>query len=199
MKTKSAAYFALTLCVIEVCLILASWVLSVLFPDCGVRSLLGSEGIRWFLGRFADMLSGKPLAWLLLLSIAFGSIRESGLCHIFRHGVRLHYRERIARCFVVGLFFVWLVLFVGLAFIPNAVLLSATGGLFPSPFSASFVPVVAFGLCLMSVVYGIVSGRFRSVADGYKSLFTGIGIAAPLFLYYILLIQLYYSAMFVFG
>lgn len=198
MRNKHSAYIALALGVLEMCLVLVSWVLSVLLPDSGLRSMLGSEGVRRFLGSFAEMLSCPLLAWLLLLSIAFGCARDSGLCGMFRRRGSLHYRERIARSFVICLFVAYSAVFIALALMPHAVLLSVSGGLFPSPFSSSIVPVVSFGVCLLSVVYGIVSGRFRSVTDVYKSLFTGIGAAAPLFLYYILLIQLYYSVLFVF-
>lgn len=197
MKNRVSAHIALVLGILELGLILASWIFSSMFPDSGMRSLLGSEGVRWFFGRFTDIVSGRLLVWLILLSVAFGCARESGISHIFRG--RLQYRERIALSFAVCMFLIYSAVFITLAFIPHAILLSASGELFPSPFSASLIPVVSFGICLLSVVYGIVSGRFRSVEDVYMSLFAGISTAAPVFLYYILLIQLYYSVLFVFG
>ncbi|MDO4934740.1 MAG: ABC transporter substrate-binding protein, partial [Prevotella sp.] len=68
MKSKPFAVLALSLAVLQLCLLPASWMLSVLLPESGVRSLLGSEGVRWMLGRFTDMLAGRPLSCLLLLS-----------------------------------------------------------------------------------------------------------------------------------
>lgn len=198
MTSKLPARIAFALGVLEIGLVLASWVLSVLLPDSGIRSMLGSEGVRWFLGGFAKMLSGTLLVWLMLGAIAWGCVMESGVLDIFRRRRALHYRERIARGFVVCLSLCYVALFVALAFMPNALLLSASGGLFPSPFSASLVPALSFGLCFISIAYGIVSGRFHTVDEIYQSLFAGIKTAAPLFLYYILLIQLYYSIVFVF-
>jgi aminobenzoyl-glutamate transport protein len=83
--------------------------------------------------------------------------------------------------------------------IPHAILLSATGDLFPSPFSASLIPVAAFSVCASSIVYGIVAGTFQSLSDVYNALLYGIRWAAPVFLFYILVMQLYESLRFVFG
>ncbi|MGN1262898.1 MAG: ABC transporter substrate-binding protein, partial [Prevotella sp.] len=199
MKNNLQAYVALALGLLEIILVPASWVLSVLMPDSGVRSMLGSEGVRWFLGRFNDMLCSPVMAWLLLLTIAYGCARESGISAIFKRRDSLMYRQRIARSFVIWLSFAYVVLIFALAFMPHALLLSASGTLFPSPFSASLVPVVSFGVCLISIVYAIVSGKFRGVTDVYKSLYAGIVTSAPLYLYYILLTQVYYSVKFVFG
>lgn len=199
MKSKLPAYIALALGILEVCLVPASWILSVLFPDYGLRSMLGSEGVRWFLGSFTEILSGPVLVWMLLLSMAWGCAVQSGILNIVRSRCHLEYRERIARSFVVCLFLVCALLHISLAFMPHAVLLSVSGGLFPSPFSSSLIPVLCFIVCLVSVVYGIISGRFKSVEDVYGSLFVGIVTVAPLFLFYILLAQLFYSVMFVFG
>lgn len=199
MKNKVLAYIALTFAVLQVTLVLVSWILSVLLPDSGIRSMLGGEGMRWFLGGFVRMLANPLLVWILLVSVAVGCFRESGIGAVFRMGYRLQYRERIALMLVGMLLPVYIVAFGLLSFIPHAVLLGASGGLFPSPFSSSVVPVATFGVSFLSVIYGIVSARFRSIDDVYKSLFMGIGMFAPVFLFYILLIQLYYSIMFVFG
>lgn len=199
MKSKPFAVLALSLAVLQLCLLPASWMLSVLLPESGVRSLLGSEGVRWMLGRFTDMLAGRPLSCLLLLSVAWGCVRSSGILRIFRRRAMLQYRERIALGFVVCLSLGYAGVLAWLTLMPHAVLLSVIGALFPSPFSASLIPVISFGACLVAVVYGIVSGRFRTVTDVYRSLFCGIAIASPLFFLYILLIQLYYSVMFMIG
>ena len=199
VMNKILAYIAIVLGVLEIVLVLASWMLSVLLPDSGIRSMLDGEGIRWFFGGFVDMLAGPVLVWILLLSIAVGCFYGSGLACVFRSGYSLRYRERIALTLVGILLLVYAGAFGLLAFIPHAVLLSASGHIFPSPFSSSIVPVVAFGVTSLSVVYGIVSARFCGMEDVYKSLFKGIGMFAPFFLFYILLAQLYHSVVFVFG
>ena len=80
--------------------------------------------------------------------------------------------------------------------IPHAVLLSAVGGLWPSPFSASLVPVVAFSITLVSASYGLMSGRFDNISAVYDAVLQGIRQAAPLFLFYVLVVQIYESLCF---
>jgi aminobenzoyl-glutamate transport protein len=94
------------------------------------------------------------------------------------------------------------VLYVGvvllLTAIPHAVLLSSTGNLFPSPFSRSIMPMFCFGIILISVSFGLVSGRFQTLSDVLDALSYGCRMGAPLFIFDILVIQLYESLKFVF-
>ena len=181
------------LLIVEVVLILLSWILSAMRVD-GVRSMLSGEGVRWFFGNFASMVASPWLAWLLLLLVALGCLQKSGLIR----QPHTSYRDRMA----LRLTFVFLVLYVGVCFsltaVPHAVLLSSTGSLFPSPFSRSIIPILSFGIILVSVSFGLVSGRFQTLADVLDALSFGCRKGAPLFVFYILLIQLYESLRFVF-
>lgn len=205
MRSKMIARGALALFLLEVALAVVSWLLSALqlggldagHAPAGVRSLIGSEGIRWFFGRFASMLAAPQLVWLLLFAMTLGIFRRCGISGALRR--RRAYRERVALFFSVLVAAVLLSVVAVLALSPHALLLSATGSLFPSPFSASIVPSSAFIVISMSAVYGLTSGRFTGVADVCDSLFAGISWCAPVFLYYILLTQLCYSVVFVFG
>lgn len=183
----------LLLLIAEVVLILLSWILSAMRVD-GVRSMLSGEGVRWFFGNFASMVASPWLAWLLLLLVALGCLQKSGLIR----QPHTSYRDRMA----LRLTFVFLVLYVGVCFsltaVPHAVLLSSTGSLFPSPFSRSIIPILSFGIILVSVSFGLVSGRFQTLADVLDALSFGCRKGAPLFIFYILLIQLCESLRFVF-
>lgn len=183
----------LLLLIAEVVLILLSWILSAMRVD-GVRSMLSGEGVRWFFGNFASMVASPWLAWFLLLLVALGCLQKSGLIR----QPHTSYRDRMA----LRLTFVFLVLYVGVCFsltaVPHAVLLSSTGSLFPSPFSRSIIPILSFGIILVSVSFGLVSGRFQTLADVLDALSFGCRKGAPLFIFYILLIQLYESLRFVF-
>lgn len=183
----------LLLLIAEVVLILLSWILSAMRVD-GVRSMLSGEGVRWFFGNFASMVASPWLAWLLLLLVALGCLQKCGLIR----QPHTSYRDRMA----LRLTFVFLVLYVGVCFsltaIPHAVLLSSTGSLFPSPFSRSIIPILSFGIILVSVSFGLISGRFQTLADVLDALSFGCRKGAPLFIFYILLIQLYESLRFVF-
>ena len=193
-----------------VVLVLVSWLLSATKGE-GVRSLLSSEGIRFFFGGFTDMLLKPLLVWLLLLSMAWGCLRQSGLLHCLpfipqrkqENASSQNYRSPLGGRKGGFLLLVILVVYVGIALLlaisPQAVLLSATGQLWPSPFSHALVPMIAFGVLLLSITYGLLTRRFLSVADVCKSLIQGIVSAAPLLLLYVLAMQLFGALRFVFG
>lgn len=207
MGKRILGYLVAVLLLALVVLILVSWLLSATQAD-GVRSLLSSEGIRFFFGGFNDMLLQPLLVWMLLLSMAWGCLRESGLLQCLPF---LSRREKTDRYAPLGgrkrslsiLLIAIMVVYVGVVLLltvrPQAVLLSATGQLWPSPFSRALVPVVAFGIILLSIAYGLLSRRFLSVADVCQSLVRGIVSAAPLFLLYVLAMQFFGALRFVFG
>lgn len=192
--SKLLSRLALALFLAELLLFLLSWLLSAMMTE-GVRSLLSSEGIRWFVGRFADVLQTPQLVWLLLLSMAGGSVAASGL---LRHRPQT-YRERVA----IRLTLLFLIIYIGvlslLVFMPHAVLLSADGELWPSAFSRGLVPAIAFGGVLLSLVYGTMAGAFRSLSDAFASLSQGVSWCAPMLVLYVLIVQFYASLCFVFG
>ena len=63
------SYAVILLLIAQVLLVLVSWLLSASMTE-GVHSLLSSEGIRWFVGQYVNMLASPLLVWLLLLSMA---------------------------------------------------------------------------------------------------------------------------------
>ena len=185
---------ALALMVAQLLLMLGSWLYSAAFPDAEVHSLLSGEGIRWFMGHFADVLATPLLVNIILLSMAWGVLMR---CGVFT--ARASYRQRRALWLSVAFLAAYVGVVLLLSVVPHAVLLSATGSLWPSPFSASLLPVAAFGLLTFSCLYGLIAGTFQTLSDVYESLLQGIGSAAPLLVFYILLTQLYYSFSFVFS
>lgn len=185
-------HIALWLVVAQLLLMLVSWLLSAAFPMSGIRSLLSSEGLRWLMGHFSHLLATPLLVWLLLCAMAWGCLLRSGLL------VRpTNYREHRAKFMALLLLAVIVGFMLLLTAIPHAVLLSAVGGLWPSPFSDSLVPVVAFSVTLVSAFYGLVSGRFENISAVYDAILQGIRQGAPLFLFYVLLVQIYESLLFV--
>lgn len=191
---KLIPYIALLLFGAEVILIFLSWLLSAALPNSGIRSMLSGEGLRWFLGRFGNILATPQLSWLLLLAIALGCLK---CCGLWEHSTRFNYRERRAILMGGGGLMICIIAVLMLTLMPHAVLLSATGSFVPSPFSYSLIPVTTFSICVFSIVYGVIAGKFQSLRDVYDSLLYGIRWAAPCFFFYILLIQFYESLKFV--
>lgn len=187
MRGKLFPYTCFILTIAEIVAVVGSWVLGVLMPDSGLRSMLGSDGIRWFFGSFTSFVSSEVLAWILLLSMAWSSVKASGIFS------RLHLstlNDKVAMaCAVVALLFCVAVVLM-LTAVPHAALLSVSGSLYPSPFSQSFVAVVAFIAIFTSIVYGVMSGRYHSVADIFIPMQKGIAGAAWLIVIYIFAAQL---------
>ena len=196
---------AIFLLMAELLLFILSWLLSATRME-GVRSLLSSEGIRWFFGSFTEIVASPLLVWLLLGLCAWGCIQRSGLLSLFTSSPfhlftlsPLTYREKVALRVSLVFLVIYVVMIALLTLMPHAILLSATGSLFPSAFSRSLVPIIAFGLCLVSITFGLVSGHLRDIGDTFAALSSGIAQGAPLIILYLFLIQFYESLRFVFG
>ena len=185
------------LLVAQCVLVIVSWLLSAMRLE-GVRSMLSSEGIRWFVSGFSDILANPLLAWLLLLLIAGGSLQQSGVISLFTGKGETSFRNRLALRVAIFFLVLYAIVICLLTLTPHAILLSVKGSLFPSAFSRSLVPIVCFGVTLFSVVYGMMSGH-KKFGDEILSILTyGIRQGASLIIVYILAIQFYASLRFVF-
>ena len=184
----------------QVLLFLVSWLITAASPEISVHSLLGSEGLRWFFSNFVGNVSTPPLVWIIILAMAFSAIRESMIIDtIFMKRDMWSYRQRFAIKIVAAELVTFLAIIVVLAFIPHAELLSATGRLFPSPFSHSLIPTIGLALVIVAVSFGLLVGVFRSISDVINAMVKGIGKAAPLMLIYIIGAELFFSIGYVFG
>lgn len=184
----------------QVLLFLVSWLITAASPEISVHSLLGSEGLRWFFGHFVGNVSTPPLVWIIILAMAYSAIRESMIIDtIFMKKDMRSYRQRFAMKIVVAELITFVVIISVLAFIPHAELLSATGRLFPSAFSHSFIPTIGMILVIVAVSFGLLVGVFRSISDVINAMVKGIGKAAPLMLLYIIGAELFFSICYVFG
>lgn len=193
------AYVTATALLLQLLLFVVSWLIAAAMPDNTVRSLLGNEGIRWFFGSFVSNVASKPLVWILVVAMAWGAIFQSGIARAFvRRKKPLVYRQRFALRAIFVELMIALVIIVLLAFIPNAPLRSVTGQLFPSSFSRSLVPILAFCSIIMAVTYGLLSGAMRGIVDVFNALAEGIRQFIPLFILYVAAIQLYFSIIYVF-
>ena len=197
MKIKTIlSRLALILILAQVVLVLVSWLLNVSMPDLPMRSLLSNEGIRWFFGHFTDSMLTPFLLWILLLSMAYGAVTQSGIHTVFPLS-HMNYRQRLGLHFSIVFFLVVLVVILLLTCMPHAILLSSSGALFPSSFSAAIIPLVAFVIICCSIIFGLVSGRFQNFQSAFSSLGMGVAKLAPFLPVYLLAAQLYASIRFV--
>lgn len=187
---------AIVLLLAELILMFVSWLLSAAMPMSGIRSMLSGEGLRWFFGSFVDCLASPLLIWLLLLAMAWGALGRCGILSFLSSPVR-PIRQRRALVISLVTLAVLVAVVLLMTAVPHAVLLSASGSLLPSPFSRSIVPIVAFALVVLAVVYGIIAGTFDSATSVYNAIVAGLCRWAPLLPLYVLVTQFYYSLLFV--
>ena len=187
--SKQLARVGAALVISQVLLFILSWLLSAMRLE-GVRSLLSSEGIRWFFGDFTANVASPWLVSLLLVLIALGTLQPLP-------GGR-GYRNRMAMRVAVIVLVLFVLVIALLTLPPHAILLSATGELFPSAFSRSLLPTITFGVTLFAVVFGMMSGRLKTLSDILGALSLGLTKGAPLIVVAILLIQFIASLRFVF-
>ena len=158
----------LVLLVLQLAVFLMSWIVSTINPDLPVRSLLGGEGIRWFFGHFLTIVGDYGAAWLILILIACGSVAASRILPTIRSWIKkepLSYRQKYAlRCSFIALL-LFIAVIIVLTCTKEAVLVSASGTLFPSSFSKAIVPVVAFILTAIAVLFGSLSTGVVIVTD----------------------------------
>lgn len=172
-------------------LVLLSWLLSAMMVD-GVRSMLSSEGIRWFLGHAVYGLCHPLLVWLLMAAMAWGCVTKSRL--LTGGDMRRKAGLRVAALLLL----LCVAVVALLTALPHAVLLSATGTLWNSPFSHAFIPMLCFTVVLCCMGYGLVVRSFTSVSDITGSLVEGMAKAAPLIMVYMIAMLFYGSFCYIF-
>ena len=195
---KYIARLALMLGVFQLIAVLGSWIFKAVNPELPLRSLLSAEGIRWMVGSIGDNLAGRGLVWLLLGSMAFGSVKFCGILDVPRKWKAMSFWDRFGVMVALAELLVIVVLTLLLTVLPHAVLLGVTGNLYPSSFSKSLFFIVCLSVCFISVSFGVVSSRLRSLEEVCDCLVAGISYTLPLWLIYVLAIELYVSLQFMF-
>lgn len=212
MRNK-LGYIVLVLLIAQLALILLSWLLTAAFPELPMRSMLSSEGIRWFFGSFVSNQLSPLLIYFIMVVMAAGACVRSRLYAVLRamlsnmrssltnssnNRYRFHYREKVGLRIALIEFIVYVVVMILLTAIPHAILLSVTGQLFPSSFSSSFIPSLSFVITIMSLTYGVASGTIDSVVKMHKILVGSLEVGSKFIPTYVIGIQLYMSVIYVF-
>ena len=191
------AFITCSLLLLQIMVVILSWMIKTIYPDFNGRSLLSGEGVRWFLGNFTNNVASNILVWIILIGLSWGAIHASHILQVFKRSHTLSYRERLGFRVVLIEIMIWFIVIVLLSFIPHAAMLSITGQLFPSSFSKSIVPIIAFIALFSSITYGLIIGRLRKGNLIIEALSNGIKQIAPYIIIYIILVQLIYSIKFV--
>lgn len=198
-KSKLLSQIDLALIIAQIFVIFGSWVWSAATPESNIRSLLSSSGIRWFFGTFTANIGSTLLVWIIILDIAVGSCIESGMLNGFKRlfSGDIHPQQRSGLRAALSLLIIEILILLILTLPAHAILLSITGTLFPSSFSVSIIPTVAFIAITMSVSYGLFSGTLHNYKDTFNCIFKGGSNLKALLIIYILAAELFYMVIYV--
>lgn len=200
---RAMAAVTLSSAALSLAVILLSWLGSVLWRG-DIVSLLTPRGIRWMAGSCAGTLATDEMVWLLLLGLAYGMAVRSGWAEALTSTTRrlftpAHRRPAIAAAatytervsFRISLAVMLVVAAVVLLMLlsPHAILLSATGTLADSSFSAGIVPIASLSLFLTSLSYGLCTARFRTAESVFDAMVYGVRSVAPLIVTYLFTAQ----------
>lgn len=198
------SWLCVILVLLQVTVIFGSWVWSAAMPESPVKSLLSNSGIRWLFGTFVANLSSPLLIWIVLLDIAGCMCVRSGLWSSIgilfynrRKSLDAQRRSGLKAC--LGLFCIEVAVILLLTVVPHAILLSVTGELFPSSFSVSIIPIIAFMGVTLSICYGLFSGTLHNYKDVANCAYGGGKNLKFIIVIYVLAVELYYSVIYVLG
>lgn len=203
MMNKCANIILFLEALFHILLVISSLVLS--SAGYEVNNILSSEGLRWaFLNALPNVLK-EPLVYLIGFLITWGAYKRSGLnvalLRLFTGRWRrkpLPFRQRRALWFALLLTLLFVAMMAVLVLIPQGVLVSVTGRIFPSPFSRGMVPACMVAVVLISVTYGVIGNTLRTFHEVVQSVYCGLGEYAGWILVYLLGAQSYACLMYIF-
>ena len=155
-----------------VTVIIVSWIGSVMQisrvegnGEMTLRSVLGVPGLRWAVRTAASSLAYAPVGNALMLFIAVGAGRGSGLFRALSRLRTLSPKERNAFYISMVVLIIYICLIVLGVFAGSHLLLGITGTLKGSPLYEGFMFLAMLAVCLPSLVYGLSTETFRTAAD----------------------------------
>lgn len=202
-KWPFASIFTVLTFILIVLLIGLSWLLSVIGEP--VRNLLSTEGIRWVFSNASVNFLIEEFSYCLQGVLMLGALKASGLNRALGALVRwpggtvITYRQRRALIFsgIVALIYICVVLL--LILLPHAILLSATGRIYPSPFTEGLVSAMTIGIMLVALIYGTMSNTLRTFFDVTHIMYAGLEYYGIWIIAAIMLAEFYAALQYVFG
>ena len=152
--------------------ILVSWIGSIMEignaggnAELALRSVLGVPGIRWGVRSAAWGVGQAPIGNALMLFIAVGAGRGSGLFRAVTRLRSLSPKETTAFYISMVVLVIYICLIVLGVFTGSHLLLGITGKLKGSPLYEGFMFLLMLAVALPSLVYGLSTETFRTVGD----------------------------------
>lgn len=130
-----------------------------------LRSVLGVSGIRWAVRSASSCLGDAPVGNALMLFMAIGAGRGSGLFRALSRIRNLSPKETTAFYISAVVLLVYLSLIILGVNAGSHLLLGITGTLKGSPLYDGFMFLAMLAVCLPSLVYGLSTETFRTAYD----------------------------------
>lgn len=174
MNKRSAGWLhpAVIYLILLILVIIVSWIGSIMEisrvggnSDMSLRSVLGVSGLRWAVRTAATCLADAPVGNALMLFIAIGAGRGSGLFRALSRLRNLSPKETTAFYISLVVLAIYVLLIVLGVFAGSHLLLGITGTLKGSPLYEGLLFLLMLGVCLPSLVYGLSTETFRTVSD----------------------------------
>lgn len=157
---------------LQILIILISWIGSIMEVsqmggngELSFRSVLGVPGIRWAVRSAATCLGNAPVGNALMLFIAVGAGKGSGLFRAFSRLGNLSPKEKTAFYISMTVLAIYICLIVLGVFTGSHLLLGVTGTLKGSPLYEGLMFILMLAVCLPALVYGLSTETFRTAGD----------------------------------
>ena len=180
--------FVLLLLALQLLLVPLSWVLSALYPQLQLHSLLSGEGLRWALRNLLASHIVPLLPVLVSLSATIGLVRGSKLADSRPVGGGW---KGLGILLLMLLLLAW-------GIFEGGFLLTPSGHIRLGTFIGGAVVILSAVLSVCALVAGYLTGAYTSTLQAVQAAVGSVAKAAPLFLLYLLAAQLYAMIQFVF-
>lgn len=158
--------------ILLILVIIVSWIGSIMEigrgagnEELALRSVLGVPGLRWAVRTAASCLGNAPVGNALMLFMAIGAGRGSGLFRALSRLRSLSPKESMAFYISMVVLAIYIFLIVLGVYAGSHLLLGITGSLKGSPLYDGFMFLIMLGICIPSLVYGLSTETFRTAGD----------------------------------
>lgn len=158
--------------ILLILVIVVSWIGSIMEigrgagnEELALRSVLGVPGLRWAVRTAASCLGNAPVGNALMLFMAIGAGKGSGLFRALSRLRSLSPKESMAFYISMVVLAIYIFLIVLGVYAGSHLLLGITGSLKGSPLYDGFMFLIMLGICIPSLVYGLSTETFRTAGD----------------------------------
>lgn len=174
MKNKNIIHPATVFFLLWWFVAVLSWIGSVYAWD-GIRNIISTEALRWFLGYTEEKLMSSPALYIVLLFfMSVGLFLHSGLGGLIWRMVRrerkMSGKEKKSLVAAVMIAVAYFMVYALLAWGPWNIVRGVTGRYVDSPLHDGTLCILAIGIGVTSMVYGYSADHYRSDTDVVKGM-----------------------------